>query len=127
MRTDNCDLQIPPGRNRLEFRYTGMSFASPGKCPFRVTACNNDEFITVSIIEDDASAREILVGRIRRAEGFRCLSDHGDAESALAALPQSRPGVVLTDINLPGLNGIECVRRLKPLLPETQFLMLTVY
>lgn len=83
--------------------------------------------ITVSIIEDDAPAREILVGWIRRAEGFRCVSDHGDAESALAALPQLKPGVVLMDINLPGLNGIECVRRLKPLLPETQFLMLTVY
>jgi DNA-binding NarL/FixJ family response regulator len=83
--------------------------------------------ITVSIIEDDAPAREILAGWIRRAEGFRCLSDHGDAESALVALPQLKPSVVLTDINLPGLNGIECVRRLKPLLPETQFLMLTVY
>jgi DNA-binding NarL/FixJ family response regulator len=83
--------------------------------------------ITVSIIEDDAPAREILAGWIRRAEGFRCLSDHGDAESALVALPQLKPSVVLTDINLPGVNGIECVRRLKPLLPETQFLMLTVY
>ena len=55
------------------------------------------------------------------------MSEHGSAESALAALPTAKPEVVLMDINLPGLNGIECVRQLKPLLPGTQFLMLTVY
>lgn len=83
--------------------------------------------ITVAIVEDDAPARQILAGWIRRAEGFRCASEHGTAESALAHLPQERPDVVLVDINLPGLSGIECVRRLKPLLPQTQFVMLTVY
>ena len=83
--------------------------------------------IPVAIIEDDASAREILANWIRRAEGFACAGEHGSAESALASLPQEKPAVVLADINLPGLTGIECVRRLKPLLPETQFVMLTVY
>lgn len=81
----------------------------------------------MSIVEDDAPARHILAGWMRRAEGFRCGSEHGTAESALAHLPQERPDVVLVDINLPGLSGIECVRRLKPLLPQTQFVMLTVY
>jgi DNA-binding NarL/FixJ family response regulator len=83
--------------------------------------------ISVSIIEDDAPARAILAEWIRRAEGFRCVSEHGSAESALAQVPAKRPTVVLMDINLPGMNGIECVRRLKPLLPDTQFVMLTVY
>lgn len=83
--------------------------------------------IAVSIIEDDAPAREILANWIRRADGFRFVSEHGSAESALESLPAQQPAVVLMDINLPGLNGIECVRRLKPLLPETQFVMLTVY
>ena len=83
--------------------------------------------ITVSIIEDDASVRQILTGWIDTAKGFRCLSDHGSAESALASLPQVAPDILLADINLPDLNGIECVRRLKPLIPKTQFLMLTVY
>jgi DNA-binding NarL/FixJ family response regulator len=83
--------------------------------------------ISVSIIEDDSQARHILCDWIRRAEGFRFLSDHPTAENALAHLPEERPAVVLTDINLPGMNGIECVRKLKPLLPETQFVMLTVY
>ena len=72
--------------------------------------------IGVSIIEDDVPAREILVGWIRRAEGFRYVSEHETAESALARLPQEKPQVVLVDINLPGMSGIECVRRLKPIL-----------
>jgi len=86
-----------------------------------------DTVISVSIVEDDAPAREILAEWIRRAEGFACLSDHGTAESALSELPARKPDVVLADINLPGLSGIECVRRLKPQLPDTQFVMLTVY
>ena len=83
--------------------------------------------IEVSIIEDDVPAREILAGWIRRADGFRCVGEYDDAESALAQLPQEKPSVVLVDINLPGMNGIECVRRLKPRLPGTQFVMVTVY
>ena len=83
--------------------------------------------ITVAIVEDDPSARKIFASWVDRAEGFRCIAQYGDAESALEALPEQRPNVVLSDINLPGLNGVECVRRLKPLMPETQFVMLTVY
>jgi DNA-binding NarL/FixJ family response regulator len=83
--------------------------------------------ITVAIVEDDPPARKIFVSWIQRAEGFRCVNEFSDAESALAALPADPPHVVLSDINLPGLNGVECVRRLKPLLPQTQFVMLTVY
>ena len=83
--------------------------------------------ISVSIVEDDAQARQILADWIRRTDGFHFAGEHSDAESALAKLPEEKPTVVLTDINLPGLSGIECVRQLKPLLPETQFMMLTVY
>ncbi|MFO1478114.1 MAG: response regulator transcription factor [Verrucomicrobiota bacterium] len=83
--------------------------------------------IPVSIVEDDAPAREIFADWIRRAGDFRCVSQFGNAEAALAKLPADKPSVVLMDINLPGMNGIECVRRLKPLLPETQFVMITVY
>jgi len=83
--------------------------------------------ITVSIVEDNEQLRTTLARVINRAEGFRCLSHYGDAESALDGLPKDKPQVVLMDINLPGINGVECVRRLKPLLPETQVMMLTVY
>jgi DNA-binding NarL/FixJ family response regulator len=81
----------------------------------------------VSIVEDDRKAREILVDWVNRAGGFRCVSNHGSAEDALEKMPEGKPDVVFMDINLPGMNGVECVRRLKPLIPEAQFVMLTVY
>lgn len=83
--------------------------------------------IAVSLVEDDESVRQILAGWLRGSEGFQCVSEHATAENALAQLPAKKPSIVLMDINLPRMNGIECVRRLKPLLPETQFIMLTVY
>src|SRR6266851_8312731 len=83
--------------------------------------------ITVSIVEDNDQLRGTLARVINRAEGFRCLSQYPDAESAVEALPRDRPDVVLMDINLPGMNGVECVRRLKQLAPSTQVIMLTVY
>src|SRR3974390_2728132 len=83
--------------------------------------------ITVSIVEDNEQLRTTLARVVNRAEGFRCLSHYGDAESALEGLPKDKPQVVLMDINLPGMNGVECVRRLKQLVPETQVVMLTVY
>jgi DNA-binding NarL/FixJ family response regulator len=83
--------------------------------------------IAVAIVEDDVPAREILAGWIRNADGFRCVGEFDDAETALAKLPHEKPSVVLFDINLPGMNGIECVRKLKPKLPDTQFVMITVY
>jgi len=83
--------------------------------------------IAVSIVEDDAQARKILAGWISRAPGFRLVGDWGDAESALESLPEKKPNVVLMDINLPGISGVEAVAKLKPSLPDTQFVMLTVY
>jgi DNA-binding NarL/FixJ family response regulator len=83
--------------------------------------------IAVSIVEDDGPAREILSDWIRHAPGFRCVSQFGNAEAALIKLQAEKPSVVLMDINLPGMSGIECVRQLKPQLPGTQFVMLTVY
>lgn len=87
----------------------------------------NSVNIGVAIVEDDVPAREILAGWIRDADGFRCVGEFDDAETALAKLPQEKPSVVLFDINLPGMSGIECVRKLKPRLPDTQFVMVTVY
>jgi DNA-binding NarL/FixJ family response regulator len=83
--------------------------------------------IGVAIVEDDVPAREILAGWIRRADGFKLLGEYDTAEAAIAELPQLNPSVVLFDINLPGINGIECVRKLKPRLQETQFVIVTVY
>ena len=83
--------------------------------------------IRVSLVEDDAPLRRILADWVRQAPAFEVVGECCDGQSALEALPGQQPDVVLVDINLPGLNGIECVRRLKPQLPQTQFVMLTVY
>lgn len=83
--------------------------------------------ITVSIVEDNDQLRATLARVIGRAEGFQCLGQHASAEEALLAIPKELPNVVLMDINLPGMNGVECVRQLKTLVPETLVLMLTAY
>ena len=83
--------------------------------------------IAVSIVEDDAQVRASLARLIDSSAGYRCVSNHGSAELALQEIGKVRPDVVLMDINLPGINGVECARRLKPQLPATQIIMLTVY
>lgn len=83
--------------------------------------------LSVSIVEDDEDIRSNLVHLISCAPGFRLASTHGSAEEALGEIPQIRPSVVLMDINLPGMSGIDCVRQLKSELPQVQIVMLTVY
>jgi DNA-binding NarL/FixJ family response regulator len=82
--------------------------------------------ITVVVVEDDESIRESLASWIQKAEGFSCVGRFSDANHA-AEVIRATPNVALVDINLPGVSGIEFVRRLKPLLPNTQFVMVTVY
>jgi len=81
----------------------------------------------VAIVEDDALIREKLANLISRADGLGCIGTYADGEKALAEIPRLKPDVVLMDINLPGMSGIECVRRLKIALPSVQIVMLTVY
>jgi DNA-binding NarL/FixJ family response regulator len=83
--------------------------------------------IAVAIVEDDAQTRKILAGWITRASAFRLVGEWGEAETALLAVTEKKPDVLLMDINLPGISGVEAVKRLKPCLPQTQFVMLTVY
>lgn len=82
--------------------------------------------IKVSIIEDNEGVRTILREWISEEDGFVCLNQYPCAEAALEQLARQPPDVALVDINLTGMSGIECVRRLKPTLPKTQFVMLTV-
>ena len=83
--------------------------------------------IKVSIVEDDEWIRGNLASQISRTPGFTCTGCYADGEEAIGQIPKNAPNVVLMDINLPKMNGIECVRRLKPLVPSVQILMLTVY
>ena len=85
------------------------------------------KLITVSIVDDEADLREHIAGYLAAAGGVTCKSAYTSAEEALEHLPQDQPDVVLMDINLGGMDGIECVRRLKALMPGAQVLMLTVF
>lgn len=83
--------------------------------------------IAITIVEDQNEMRESLAEWLGNAPGLRCVGAHATAEEALRRIPGENPDVVLMDINLTGMNGIECVSRLKERLPQTQVLMLTTY
>jgi DNA-binding NarL/FixJ family response regulator len=93
--------------------------------PEKVTTPSS--LISVAIVEDDAGIRESLVAFLGRAKGVRCIAEYPDAEQALQGLKSLTPDVVLMDINLPGMSGIEATRELKRLRPQVRILMLTVY
>jgi DNA-binding NarL/FixJ family response regulator len=82
---------------------------------------------SVSIVDDEKKLCESIAAFLNGSPGFRCVSIYGSAETALQRLPADQPDVVLMDINMAGMNGIECARRLKALNPRIQILMLTVY
>jgi DNA-binding NarL/FixJ family response regulator len=82
--------------------------------------------IRVAIVEDNRAVRENLGVLIGAAAGFSCVAKCASAEEAWQRLPAVTPDVVLMDIHLPGRNGIECVTRLRILLPQTQVIMLTI-
>lgn len=83
--------------------------------------------ISVSIIDDEAQLRDSISAFLNDSPGFRCVSSYGSGEEALRRLPADNPDVVLMDINMEGMNGIECARRLKAAVPQIQIMMLTVY
>jgi DNA-binding NarL/FixJ family response regulator len=83
--------------------------------------------IKISIVEDNADMRESVALLLNEAPGLRCVSTYATAEAAVRDLPLQRPDVVLVDIHLPGMSGIECVAKLKAQLPQLQVLMLTRY
>jgi DNA-binding NarL/FixJ family response regulator len=83
--------------------------------------------VSLSIVEDKADFQESLLHMLAKAPGYSCLHTYGTAEDALRGIPNSPPDVVLMDINLPGMSGVECVRRLHVLVPQVRVIMLTVY
>jgi len=83
--------------------------------------------ISVSIVDDEKDLRQSITTFVNGSPGFKCVGAYGSAEAALKGLPADQADVVLMDINLGGMSGIECVEKLKVQAPELQILMLTVY
>lgn len=83
--------------------------------------------ITVGLVEDDPVLRTALIDLLGDEAGFRLVAACPDGEQALERLPAETPDVVIMDIGLPGINGIECVRTLASAMPRSQFLMYTTH
>jgi DNA-binding NarL/FixJ family response regulator len=83
--------------------------------------------ITVAIVDDKRDIREGLKLIIDHAEGFQCVAAYSDGESAVDGLQKVKPDVVLMDIGLPQMSGIDCVKILKDIAPEIEIIMLTVH
>ena len=83
--------------------------------------------IRVASVEDDEQVRENLSRLIGEAKGFECVANFSSGEEALESWPRRAPDVVVMDINLPGISGVECVRQIKSKFPEVHVVMLTVY
>lgn len=83
--------------------------------------------IRVAIVEDDRATREGLAALIDGTPGYACVGRFGSVEEALGALAHVAPAVLLLDINLPGMSGVEGVRHVRQRYPDIEILMLTVY
>lgn len=90
-------------------------------------SASSTDTIRVALVEDDASVRNALEIVLNGAPGFECAGAFGSGEEALSALEAALSQVVLMDIRLPRMSGVECVRKLKEVHPEIQVLMLTVF
>ncbi len=91
------------------------------------TGNSKDKPIRVSVVEDDKMVREVLEILLNGSPGFKCVAAYENGEDAVAGLPEVNPDVVLMDINLPGISGIECIIRLKDMDLPMLFIMLTIF
>lgn len=82
---------------------------------------------TIAIVEDDSQLRKSFIATLASSEVWLVAGSFARSETAIPAIQADPPNVVIVDIQLPGISGIECVRQLKPLCPETQFLMVTAF
>jgi DNA-binding NarL/FixJ family response regulator len=83
--------------------------------------------VRISLVEDEATIREAITGLFTSEQGIDLVRSYRNAEEAIDGLPNDAPDVVVMDISMPGMSGIECVKRVAAKLPATQFLMYTMH
>lgn len=83
--------------------------------------------LRVVLIEDLRDVREGLAALINGTAGFRCVAAYGMIETALARIEKDNPDIILTDLGLPGMSGVEGIERLRQIFPETPIIALTIY
>ena len=83
--------------------------------------------IKICIVEDLKEVRDGITSLLTMDERFEVLATFSDGEKAADELPAWQPDIIIMDINLPGMNGIECIKRVKPKCPHSQFIMFTIY
>ena len=83
--------------------------------------------IRICIVEDIKDVREGMTNLLTKDDRFQVQASYSNAETAAEELPAWQPDIVIMDINLPGMNGIECIRKTKTQCPKTQFIMFTIY
>ncbi|MBS1600226.1 MAG: response regulator transcription factor [Bacteroidetes bacterium] len=83
--------------------------------------------ITLSIVEDLSEVRESLENLVRDSDEFLFISSYHNAETARERIPEEQPQIVIMDINLPGMSGVECIRKIRDACPHTQFIMYTIF
>ncbi|HEY4414554.1 MAG TPA: response regulator transcription factor, partial [Verrucomicrobiae bacterium] len=84
-------------------------------------------FIKIAIVDDNRDIRNNLTELVDESANLKMVGVFENGRTAVEEIPRLKPDVVIMDIELPGMDGVECVRQLKPILPEVNFLMLTVY
>jgi DNA-binding NarL/FixJ family response regulator len=98
-----------------------------GEVFFNLITRQKKAMISVAIVDDKRDIREGLQKLLNMAEGFRCVYTYDDAESAIQSIPRVRPDVVLMDVELPRMSGIECVKVLRQKIPDLDIIMLSSY
>src|SRR5688500_13474990 len=88
---------------------------------------NSAKTLRVVIIEDLREVRDGLTALINGTSGFKCSANYWSMETALAGIRRDTPDIILTDLGLPGMSGIEGIQRLREIFPDIPIIALTIY
>ena len=90
-------------------------------------AAEQPDELRIALIEDERDIRDSLAALINGTKGFKCIAKYGLMETAIAGIDRDHPDLVLTDLGLPGMSGLDGIKRLRELLADTPILVLTIY